>query len=246
MAKAKSTTPKKTVAVKKTPARPARSSVKKTAVAAKTVKVEQTESVKTPISTKKNFLILGALIIAIIAVLLYQNKGLFVVATVNGKPISRLAVVNALEKQSGKTTLDSLVTETLILSEAQKQGKSVSQEDIDAEIGRIEESVKELGQPLDELLKLQGLTREQLIQQIKVQKLVEKLLEDQISVKDEEVSTVLSESQSSATEALSASDEAQLKKDIKSNLSQQKISEKFPQWLEELKAKSSIKYFKEY
>ena len=74
MAKAKSTTPKKTVAVKKTPARPARSSVKKTAVAAKTVKVEQTESVKTPISTKKNFLILGALIIAIIAVLLYQNK----------------------------------------------------------------------------------------------------------------------------------------------------------------------------
>lgn len=244
MAKAKTPNSKKAPAVKKAAVRPARSSVKKpVAVVAKSVKAEP---VKAPISTKRNFLILGVLILAIIGVLLYQNKSLFVVATVNGKPISRLAVINALEKQSGKTTIDSLVTETLILDEAQKQGKSISQEEIDAEIGRIEESVKELGQPLDELLKLQGLTREQLVQQIKVQKLIEKLLENQISVKDEEVSAALSESQVSATEALSASDEAQLKKDIKSNLSQQKISEKFPQWLEELKAKSSIKYFKEY
>lgn len=243
MAKAKTPTSKKALVVKKAAVRPARSSVKKSVAVVKSVKAEL---IKAPISTKRNFLILGVLILAIIGVLLYQNKSLFVVATVNGKPISRLAVINALEKQSGKTTIDSLVTETLILDEAQKQGKSISQEEIDAEIGRIEESVKELGQPLDELLKLQGLTREQLVQQIKVQKLIEKLLENEISVKDEEVSAALSESQVSATEALSASDEAQLKKDIKSNLSQQKISEKFPQWLEELKAKSSIKYFKEY
>lgn len=195
-------------------------------------------------TTKRNIALLVLLILAIIGVLLYQNKGLFVVATVNGTPIYRTSVISALEKQSGKTTLDSLITESLIMSEAEKMGKSVSEDEINAEVKKIEDSVKDLGQPLDDLLALQGMTRDQLIQQIKIQKLIEKLLADRVTVKDEEIESALSSSESFDT--LSASEEAKLKSDIKTNLAQQKISELFPTWLEELKTRSNIKYFKNY
>lgn len=251
MAKKATTTTKKAAAPKKptVAAKTVKKAAKKPSRPAES-KVVKPTSEKMPLSqavamtTKRNIAILILLVVAIAAVLLYQNKGIFVAATVNGKPISRISVIKALEKQSGKTTLDSLITETLVMDEAQKQGKSVSQEEVDIEIKRIEESVKDLGQPLDELLALQGMTREQLVQQIKIQKMIEKLLQDKVSITDEEVSATLASAESN--ESLSASEEAKLKSDIKTNLTQQKIAETFPSWLEELKARSNIKYFTNY
>ena len=58
------------------------------------------------------------LVIILIAAILFYFKGLFVVALVNGVPITRIAVINELEKQGGKQTLSSLVNQTLILQEA--------------------------------------------------------------------------------------------------------------------------------
>lgn len=235
--------PKKAAAGTKSVKKPAKKTTAKSSIQ-KPSSEKMALSIPSMASSKRNIIILVLLVVAIVAVLLYQNKGLFVAATVNGKPISRVAVVKALEKQSGKTTLDSLITESLIIDEAEKQGKSVSTEEINAEVQKIEESVKDLGQPLDELLALQGMTRDQLVQQIKVQKMIEKLLQDQVSVSDEEVSATLASAESNET--LSATEEAQLKTDIKTNLTQQKIAETFPQWLEELKARSNIKYFTSY
>lgn len=232
---------KKIATVKKTP-RPAR--------AAKREIVQKKADVKklslTSPSIRRNLLIMAVLIVAIVGVLLYQNKGLFVAATVNGKPISRIAVISSLEKQGGRAALDSMVTEILIQQEAQKQGKSIAQEEIDEELGKIEESVKELGQPLDDLLALQGMTKDQLIQQIRIQKLIEKLLTDQVTVTDEEITQSVNEALLAAVEPISASDEAKLKVDTRAVLIQERVSERFPQWLEELKAKSSIKEFVTY
>ena len=50
-----------------------------------------------------------------------SSRGLFVVALVNGEPISRIEVIKALEKQGGKATLDSLVTKKLIAQEARSK-----------------------------------------------------------------------------------------------------------------------------
>ena len=45
------------------------------------------------------------LITIILIGLLYYNRSLFIVALVNGQPISRIAVVQELEKRNGKQAL---------------------------------------------------------------------------------------------------------------------------------------------
>ncbi|MCR4330711.1 MAG: SurA N-terminal domain-containing protein, partial [Patescibacteria group bacterium] len=62
------------------------------------------------------------IVIGLTLALLFYGKGVFVAATVNGSPISRLSVVQQLEKEGGKNTLDSLITERLIESEVKKMG----------------------------------------------------------------------------------------------------------------------------
>ena len=64
------------------------------------------------------------IIAAIIALgaLAYIYKGLLIVATVNGSPISRLAIIQKLEKASGKNLLDSLITEKLVQNVAKIKG----------------------------------------------------------------------------------------------------------------------------
>ena len=63
------------------------------------------------ISTKTAIIIA---VIIILAALVYYYKGLFIAATINGSPITRLAVIKELEKASGKQALDSLITKKLI------------------------------------------------------------------------------------------------------------------------------------
>ncbi|MBU3935660.1 SurA N-terminal domain-containing protein, partial [Patescibacteria group bacterium] len=52
------------------------------------------------------------------------------VATVNGRLISRFKYVKSMEKQIGKQTLDQMVTEALILGEAQKKGIKIEDADV--------------------------------------------------------------------------------------------------------------------
>ncbi len=75
--------------------------------------------------------------VLVIAAVLYYIKGWFFAAVVNGQPVSRLAVVNQLEKTGGKQTLDSLINQSLILQEAKKLKITVSNKEVDDEIKRI-------------------------------------------------------------------------------------------------------------
>ena len=97
-----------------------------------------------------------------------------VVATVNGKPIYRLAYLEKLQK-SDTTVLTSMVQDSLISSEAKSKGIVIDQKDIDDSLTTIETQVKEQGMTLDEALKSESLTKEELISQIRTQKIAEKL-----------------------------------------------------------------------
>ena len=108
----------------------------------------------------------GTLVIAIILTALYFFRGLLIAATVNGQPISRFSVISALEKQSGKQTLESIIVKTLILQEAKKQNIAISKSDLDQEIKKIEAEVSSQGQNLDQLLLAQGMSRKDLTEQI--------------------------------------------------------------------------------
>ncbi len=129
--------------------------------------------------------VLGLAAIIIFSIL-YLFKGLFVAAVVNGQPISRISVVRDLERRSGAETLDSLITQALIFQEAKKQNVTVTDEEIDSVLKEIEASLKDQG-GLEELLLLQGMTKDDLVDQIQLQKLIEKILADKITVTESEI-----------------------------------------------------------
>lgn len=172
----------------------------------------------------------------------YYFKGLAVAATVNGKPISRLSIIQKLEKQGGKGTLDNLITETLIQNEAQNKGVSISDQEIDDEIKKIEATVTQQGGTLDQALLQQGMTREMLKESIKTQKLVEKLLSDKLQISDEDVTTYLNENKTE----LPAGKEEEAKNDIREQLKQEKLQQEVGIWIEELKANANVKYYVNY
>ena len=185
--------------------------------------------------------ILGIAAVIILSIL-YLSKGLFVAAVVNGQPISRISVVRDLEKRSGAETLDSLITQALIFQEAKKQNVTVTDEEIDSVLKEIEASLKDQG-GLEELLLLQGMTKEDLVNQIQLQKLIEKRLADKVSVTDSEVSEYIKTN--SETLPQDATEE-EINELVKNQLEQQKLSSEIELWLTELKQKANINYFVQY
>lgn len=193
------------------------------------------------IVNKRNILIL--LGIVIVVGLLYYFKGLFIVATVNGQPVTRIALIQELEKRNGKQMLSSLITQILIQQEAQKQNISVSQKEIDDEVKRVEEGLKKQGQTLDTALGFQGLTKEDFTAQIKLQKLVEKMLAKDIKVTDKELNDYIEKNKDSIPTNLKAEE---VTASARQQLEQQKLSTKAQPWIEGLQSKAKINYFVNY
>lgn len=188
--------------------------------------------------TKRNSIIL--LIIIITGVLVYFFKGLFVAATVNGQPVTRLELVQQLEKQAGKTTLESLVTKNLILQEMKKKNITVTDEEVNAEIKKIEDALKAQGRTLDDAIAQQGIARNDLVEQVKIQKMVEKLFAKQSSVTENDIEKYLEENKDSIPEG---QDEKSIRGTVKEQLRQQKLAQEFQKWLTGLQSKAKINYF---
>jgi len=192
-----------------------------------------------PVRLKKSYLLWGIGVIVLILIL-YLSRSLLIAATVNGQPISRIAVIRELERQGGKQALNAIVTKNLILQEAKKQGVTVSQEDIDKELKRIEENIKRQGQTLDQALMLQGMTKENLVDQIRLQKMIEKIVGKDIKVADKEVDDYIAKNQ----ESLPQDQERKvLGAQVKDQLRQQKLNEKVNAWIESLRKNAKISSF---
>ena len=189
----------------------------------------------------KKFLIF--LLLIIIGGVLFYFKGLFVVATVNGQPVTRIGLIQELEKRNGKQMLSSLVTQILIQQEAQKQNISVTQEEIDNEVKRVEDGLKKQQQSLDAALSLQGLTKEDFMAQIKLQKLVEKILAKDIKVTDRELSDYIEKNKDSIPADLKPEE---VTTSARQQLQQQKLGAKAQPWIQELQSRAKIQYFVTY
>lgn len=190
----------------------------------------------------KSKIILIVIVVLIFAVL-YYCRNLFIVATVNGQPISRISLIQELEKESGKQTLNNLVTKMLIIQEARKQKININKNDVDAEIKEIEANLAKQGQTLDQVLLLQGMTKESLIEQITIQKMIEKMVGKDVQVTDKEIADYLEKNKSLIPEGKKPED---IKEEVKQQLIQQKTSDQFQTWLEDLQKKAKINYFINY
>jgi dGTP triphosphohydrolase len=188
----------------------------------------------------KMMIIIGAIVV--LGVFAYIYKGLFVAAIVNGTPITRLSVIQELEKASGKQALSSIITQILISEEASKKGFLVSEDEVNAEIKKIEDQIKSQGQTLNEALAVQGITLEALKKQIVIQKEVEKLVADKTQVSDEEIGQYIKDN----SITIPKGQEATYKDDLKSQIQQQKFNEAASAFVESLRSQAKIQYFTDY
>jgi len=197
------------------------------------------QSIKIKIN-KKTAIIIAVIIV--LAALAYLSKGLFIAATVNGSPISRLAVILKLEKSSGKSLLDSLITEKLIQDEAKAKKIVVSDDEINGEIKKIEDQIIAQGSTIDAALAAQGMSADDLKKQILLQKEIEKLLADKINVTDEEAAQYIKDNKVTVP----AGQETATNEQIKSELRNQKLNTEAQSLLSDLKSKAKINYFVNY
>jgi len=181
--------------------------------------------------------VVALIVLGAVATAAYLKYG--VVAVVNGRRIGRVEYTKMMEKQVGKQVLDQLVTEEMILSEAQKEGVVVSQEDIDKEIGSIEEDIKAQGKTLEEALVAEGMEKSDLERQILIRLLVEKMVSKTGEVSEEEIASFLEENEGMLPTDVSEEELNQLAKD---QISSQKDNEMINSWISELEAKSTVVY----
>ncbi|MCL4353156.1 SurA N-terminal domain-containing protein [Patescibacteria group bacterium] len=187
---------------------------------------------------RKQFII--PLIIVLLIALLYIFKGLFVVATVNGEPITSIAFLNEMKQESGKQSLNSLITQALITQEAKRKNIKVSNKEIDSQMKTIENNLKSQGENLDAVLSQRGITKQELRNQIKIQLMVNKLLGNKAKVTDKEINDYYNKNKKSLPPGM---DEKSAKQSIKQQLQQEKIASVFQTWLAGLRAKAKINYF---
>lgn len=199
------------------------------------------ENIQINFKINKKTIIIVVAVIAI-AVIAFFIKGLVISATVNWSPISRYSVIRELEKIYGKSILNSLITQKLINSEANKKRIIISDEDINAELADIEKQLGTQGQTLDQVLKLEGMTMEELKEQIINRKKMEKLVADKIQVTDSELEEYIKTHKITIPKG----QETEYTKQLKDQLKQQKLNEAANALIETLKSQSSIRYFANY
>jgi len=191
---------------------------------------------------KKRYFFIFISILLLIA-LGYMSRSLLFAAIVDGKPISRIKLINELEKQGGEQTLDALINKELLTNEAKEKGINISDADISEEVERISELVESQGSNIDDALAMQGMTRENLNENIHLQLTVERLLADKIAISDEDVKKYFEDNKSYYGENAKFED---VQDSIKDQLIQEKLSSEYQILLEKLKSEGNIIYFVDF
>ncbi len=224
----KKTVKKKSETKKTTPA-----TNKKTAQTA----TKKTEASKT-IKTKK---VLWPIIILIIVLALWFLKDQLIVATINGKPVTRFQVIKELEQQGASQILESLITRELVDQAVKEANVVVGEEAVAAQMTEIEESLSAQGQSLDDLLAMQNLTRADVEEDIRLNLQVDQILADEIQVSEEEVLEYFETNKEFLGEDL---DFEEMKEEIEAQVIQEKRTEAQQEWLEKIREEAKIRYFK--
>jgi parvulin-like peptidyl-prolyl isomerase len=167
------------------------------------------------------------------------------VAVVNGQVISKSELEHRLIQSYGSDMTSSLVDETLVLQEAQKENISITQKDIDGQVSKITQQIAP--QKLDDALAQRHLTHGDLERQIHVQLIVEKILGRDIKISDKDIQTYFDQNKDTlAQQANKAAGDLKLddvKNAVIQNLRSSQISAKYQPWVESLRAKANIKTF---
>ncbi len=228
----------------------AKPTVKLAAKVAKKIEVKE----KAPISETENKIrgmsvkvhkstLIIAVVILAVGALLYFGREFIVAAVVNGQPISRVALIQEAEKQSGKQALSGLIRNALVEQEASKQKVTITEKQIDDQIKTVEANLTKQGQNIDQVLAMEGMTRADLRKVIRLDLLVTKMVEKDVKVSEKEVSDYIEKNRDIMPKDQS---ESQLKKTVAERLKQQKLSQKAQEWLANLEKNAKVVKFVNY
>jgi hypothetical protein len=223
--------------------------VRKRAPARKTAKSKETRVLSAKpdnktadtkaLQTKRRISYALLAVVLLLGLFAYLNKGLFVAATVDGKPVTRLELIKELESQSGRETLENLVNKKLIEVHAQKANVKVTEEDINTEVEALRSMLEAQGTNLEQALEMQGQDISILRENVRLKLTVERMLSDKINVTEEETRQYY-ETNKDFYEGLAFTD---VSGEIENQLAEQKLSSEFQVWLSEARANTQIKYF---
>ncbi|MEK7533345.1 MAG: hypothetical protein AAB542_02815 [Patescibacteria group bacterium] len=198
------------------------------------------DSVAPQVTTRKGFswrwVLIGLAVLFVI--LLAANKGLVLAAIVNGKPIFTWQLNTTMRTRYGQQTLEGMIGESLIASEAKKSGLAITNTDIQV---KQKEILSSLGTEvnLEDFLKFQGLTEADFNQQLKVQLTVEKLLTRGLTITEADIDNYIATNRA----LLTATEPASLREEAKKAIIGNTVSEKLQSWFLELRQKSNVMKF---
>ncbi len=186
----------------------------------------------------KKHLVFLAVLVVLAIVLGYFFRDRFLAALVNGKPIFRYKLNKLLIKNSGKDALESLFVENLINDEIKKSKITITEEKIDEEVKKISGSLTG-GMKIEDALSLQGISLADFRNQLRMRLQVNKILEKDIVVSEEEIDKFVKEND----KTLTATTTADKRTEAKQAIEEQKLGEKIQTWINELLSKAKITRF---
>lgn len=192
---------------------------------------------------KRNKALVIALLVLGLAALLYNYRTLFIAATIQGKPIFRWEVVKILESQLGEQALNNLVEKRLVENEAAAKNIVVSEDEINIKIQTIEDGIVQGGQTMEQFLEQNGMTEADFRSQVRHIALIEKLMQDKVTVTEEEVTAYIEENKESFPEI---TDDEQGRSLVRESLKQSKMSQEYYNYIAELKTTGNVNILIKY
>lgn len=155
-----------------------------------------------------------------------------VVATIEGTKITQSELTEALMNSYGAEVLDELIVNKLIELDAKKQGITVSEEDVSAELEELKASYGDTAS-YEEALAYNGTTEDEVMTNIKMYQLTKKLMDPRVEITDEEVATYFEENEESYVEEDKDVTFEDVKEDVYNTIYETRINEEYSKWLEE-------------
>ena len=212
-------------------------SKKPAAKAVKTTAPAQQKTVSEPKKEEKNSWLIPLLAIAAVVVIGFVAYRWLVIAKVNGAVIDRVTYYKELRRQAGKQVMEDMITRQLMKQALAEKKIVISDKDIDSEIAKLETQLKSRNQNLDVLLKQQGVTRQELRENIALNKGFEKYFANEVQVTDKEAQEYIDQNPSSFAEGTSDANKlAQAKQLLKT----QKLTQAYQEWQTETRKKAAI------
>ena len=149
-------------------------------------------------------------------------------------------MVEQLEKTDGKQNAEQLVTKLLIAKEAKKQNIAVTEEEVTTELDTIKKTFTDNNQDFNALLAAQNVTEAEVREQVKLQKIVEKLAGSSIEVTDQQVADYIKENKEFLPEGVEGD---ALNKTVRDQLVSQQANAKIQEYVTNLRTNATVNYW---